>query len=49
MPIKLDLNNPTFQDDWFSLEKDERIAVLNCLRKLASMDWLAIYNDHSLK
>ena len=49
MPIRLDLNNPAFQHDWFSLPKDERVAVLNCLRKLASMDWLAIYNDHGLK
>jgi hypothetical protein len=49
MPIRLDLNNPVFQEQWFSLEKEERLAVLNCCGKLAAMDWNTIYRDKGLR
>ena len=49
MPIRLDLNNPVFQRRWFSLEKDERLAVLNCCSKLSAMDWNSIYRDKGLR
>ena len=49
MPIRLDLNNPTFQEHWFSLEKEEQLAVLHCCGKLASMEWDAIYRDKGLR
>jgi len=49
MPIRLDLNNPVFQEQWFSLEKEDRIAVLNCCGKLAALDWNAIYRDKGLR
>ncbi len=39
MPIRLDLNNPVFQEQWFSLEKQDRIAVLNCCSKQAALEW----------
>ncbi len=45
MAIRLDLNNPVFQEQWFSLEKQDRIAVLNCCSKLAEREWDAIYRD----
>jgi len=49
MPVRLDLNNPVFQEQWFSLGKEERLALLNCCRKLAAMDWNAIYGDRGLR
>lgn len=49
MPVRLDLNNPVFQEQWFSLEKDERLAVLNCCRRLPAMDWNTIYRDKGLR
>ncbi len=33
MTIRLDLNNPVFQEQWFSLEKEDRLAVLACRGK----------------
>src|SRR5437868_3780264 len=49
MPIRLDLNNPVFQEQWFSLGKEERHAVLNWCAKLAAMDWITIYRDKGLR
>lgn len=49
MPVRLDLNNPVFQKQWFSLEKVDQLAVLNCCRKLAVMDWNAVYADKGLR
>jgi hypothetical protein len=49
MPVRLDLNNPAFQEQWFSLDKEEQPAVLHCCRKMASMDWEAIYRDRGLR
>ena len=48
MPVQLDLNNKVFQRQWFSLEKDEKLAVLHCCNKLSQMDWAAIYRDKGL-
>lgn len=31
------------------LEKQDRLAVLNCCGKLAAMDWSAIYRDKGLR
>ena len=49
MSVRLDLNNPEFQDRWFSLEKPERLAVLETCVKLASLDWNQIYQDKGLR
>ncbi len=49
MPVRLDLNNPTFQEHWFSLEKEEQLAVLQCCGKLAGLEWNAIYRDKGLR
>ena len=48
MPIRLDLNNREFQEQWFSLQKEDRLAVLNCCVKLAGKDWNTIYRDKGL-
>lgn len=43
MIIRLDLNNPEFQSQWFALEKEERNAVLNSCIKIGSMSWEDLY------
>jgi hypothetical protein len=48
-PVRLDLNNPVFQRQLFSLPKSEQHNTLNALRKLADMTWQQVYTDHGLK
>jgi len=49
MRVLLDLNNRTFQADWFALEKDDRAAVLQTCMKLAAMDWNDVYSHKGLR
>ncbi|NDJ12152.1 MAG: hypothetical protein EBY17_13325 [Acidobacteriia bacterium] len=49
MRVRLDLNNPEFQKQWFDLEKEEQLAVLQCCEKLVSLDWAALYRDKGLR
>lgn len=49
MAIRLDLNNPTFQSQWFGLEKEERIAVLHSCTKLAGLDWDDLYRGRGFR
>lgn len=49
MPIRLDLNNAEFQKRWFALEKAEQLAVLLTCRKIASIEWDALYRDKGLR
>lgn len=49
MPVPLDLNSAVFQEQWFSLEKDDRVAVLKCCRKVAGMEWNEIFRDKGLR
>lgn len=49
MKVRLDLNNPVFQQQWFALQKEDRAAVLNCCHKLADMEWSAVYRDQGLR
>jgi hypothetical protein len=44
----LDLNNPAFQETFFELEKAERIAAVDTLRKIRQMTWEQIYRDKGL-
>ena len=37
--ILLDLKNPVFLDDFFSLDKTELARVAKALKKIRSMDW----------
>ena len=48
-PIRLDLNNPVFQDALFSLQKAERLAVLDTLKKLRRITWAHLYVDKALR
>jgi hypothetical protein len=47
--IKLDMNNPVFQNKLFSLTKGEQVVVLGTLRKLVAMSWEQVYRDPGLK
>ncbi len=48
MRVRLDLNNPDFQKEWFDLTKDDFISTQNTLRKLSSMDWNQVYHYKGL-
>lgn len=48
-PIRLDLNNPVFQEHLFGLQKPERNAVMDALRKIRQMSWGQFYRDNGLK
>lgn len=41
--IRLDLNNPGFQDVYFSLPADELKQVVASLRRLRDLDWNTLY------
>ena len=47
--IRLDLNNPVFQDALFALQKVERLAVLDALQKLRRLTWPQLYADKGLR
>ncbi len=47
--VRLDLNNPVFQDDLLSLQKSERHAALDTLVKLRQMRWQQVYQDKGLR
>lgn len=47
--VKVDLNNPEFQKDLFSLEKHELTALINTLKKISQLSWAELYKDKGLK
>lgn len=47
--IRLDLNNPEFQKQFFSLQKADAVTVLATLRKLSRMSWEQIHRDPGLQ
>lgn len=48
-PIRLDLNNPVFQEHLFSLQKPERHAAMDTLRKIRQLRWDQLYRENGLK
>lgn len=48
-PVSLDLNNPDFQLDLFSLQQPEKLAALNTLQKIRRLTWAQVYRDNGLK
>ena len=48
-PIRLDLNNPVFQEHLFGLQKQERNAAIDTLRKIRLLSWVQLYRDNGLK
>lgn len=47
--IRLDLNNPVFQEHLFALQKPERNAAIDSLRKIRQLNWGQMYRDNGLK
>lgn len=47
--VLLDLNNPTFQANLFSLQKPERLAAVDTLNKIRQLTWAQVYRDNGLK
>lgn len=47
--VKLDLNCPEFQTDLFALDVSEVKKVFKTLKKLRSMTWNEVFQDHGLK
>jgi hypothetical protein len=47
--VRLDLNNPVFQENLLTLQKAERHAALETLNKLRQMTWNQVYRDSGLK
>jgi hypothetical protein len=48
-PIPLDLNNHVFQEHLFGLQKPERHAALDTLRKIRQLRWDQLYRDNGVK
>ncbi|WP_414026325.1 hypothetical protein [Cyanobium sp. ATX-6F1] len=47
--MKLDLNNPVFQEHLLTLQKIERNAALDTLNKIRQLTWNQLYRDPGLK
>ena len=46
--VRLDLNNPVFQENLLTLQKPERLAALDTLGRLRQMTWSQVYRDKEL-
>ncbi len=47
--VRLDLNNPVFQENLFNLQKPERHSALETLKKIRQITWAQVYRDNGLK
>lgn len=49
--VRLDLNNPVFQENLLTLQKPERLAALDTLNKIRQLtwNWNQLYHDNGLK
>jgi hypothetical protein len=47
--VRLDLNNPVFQEQLLGLEKTEQHAALATLKKLVRLSWGEVYRDKGLR
>ena len=47
--ILLDMNQEEFQNEFFSLEKNEQRALLNTLRKIRELTWKQLYCDKGIR
>lgn len=47
--VRLDLNNPEFQERLFSQDKGERNRVIDTLAKIQKMTWSQVYRHPGLK
>lgn len=47
--VRLDLNNPVFQEHLLHLQKPDRHAALDTLKKVRQLTWTQLYKDNGLK
>jgi hypothetical protein len=47
--VRLDLNNPVFQEQLLSLQKNERHAALDTLNKIRKLSRNQLYRDQGIK
>ena len=47
--VRLDINNPVFQENLLTRQKSERHSALDTLNKLRQMTWNQIYRDNGVK
>jgi hypothetical protein len=47
--VRIDLNNPVFQEHLFGLQKPERHAAIDTLKKIRQLSWSQLYRDKGLK
>lgn len=47
--VRLDLNNPVFKETLFNLQKAERHAAVDTLKKVRQLTWAQVYRDNGLK
>jgi hypothetical protein len=47
--IKIDMNFPDFQKDFFNLGKNEQLAFIKALKKICQLTWNELYADNGLK
>jgi hypothetical protein len=47
--VRLDLNNPVFQENLLTLQKPERLAALDTLAKIRQLTWVQLYKDKGLR
>jgi GH35 family endo-1,4-beta-xylanase len=47
--VRLDLNNPVFQENLLGLQKSERHAALDTLKKIRQLTWSQLYRDNGMK
>jgi hypothetical protein len=47
--VRLDVNNPVFQENLLTLQKPERHAALDTLNKIRQLGWNEVYRDQGLK
>lgn len=47
--VRLDLNNPVFQEHLLTLQKPQRHAALDTLNKVRQLTWDQVYRDQGLK
>ena len=47
--VRLDLNNPMFQEHLLMLQKAERHAAMTTLNKIRQLNWNQLYRDQGLK
>ena len=47
--VRLDLNNPVFQEQLLTMQKSERHAALDSLNKIRQLTWNQLYRDQGIK